>query len=255
MRCPQTPNGTRHRLAGTQPTQLSSCFAGTTFSGSGDSKPRWGCWKHTGPSSSHSNSKRVVKDRTEASLQRQRTQGPGSPESRHQALASTTVAGGTALPHRGWDRGVRLLHWGALRCRRGKSFPHRAAAFSTGAEGQQARGQRKEGLCHQGPPPPPVRPTGGPTLPAHTGDAQRQPTRCHLLIVIVETVHWLLVLSIHPALFAGTKNSSSSVSCKIINQQTRGSNDGTTTLGASSASRGTQCTLDMLSNSSSNSAF
>lgn len=162
MRCPQTPNGTRHRPAGTQPTQLSSCFAGTTFSGSGDSKPRWGCWKHTGPSSSHSNSKRVVKDRTEASLQRQRTQGPGSPESRHQALASTTVAGGTALPHRGWDRGVRLLHRGALRCRRGKSFPHRAAAFSTGAEGQQARGQRKEGLCHQGPPPGPC---GPPVVP------------------------------------------------------------------------------------------
>lgn len=116
--------------------------------------------------------------------------------------------------------GRRLLHRGALQCTCEKPSPNSLQHFQQGWSSRTggrpaARRAVPSGAL-------PARPTGSPTLPAHAADARRQPTRHHLLIVVVETVRWLLVLSVHPALFAVTNNSTSSASFTVITQADAG---------------------------------
>lgn len=115
--------------------------------------------------------------------------------------------------------------------------------------GSRPRAKKRE-PCHHGALP--TRPTAvhPPPCPAHLGDAQGNSTRCHLLIVIVETICWLLVLAVHPTLFAARNKSKAQHHIKQLTKQTQGSNDGTTATGVSYTTRGTRYMLDGLSRSS-----
>lgn len=50
-----------------------------------------------------------------------------------------------------------------------------------------------------------------PGFPLTPGDAQGTPTGHYLLVIIIETIRWLLVLSIHSALFAVTNTAKLSI--------------------------------------------